>query len=230
MVICDGEHAVALPPAQDFKRLGDGGAGPNTGGMGAFAPLATMSDPLVEHVMTNTIEPTLRELRRRGVDYRGVLYAGLMLTPSGPKLLEYNVRFGDPETQALIPLILDDLDEFLISAASGRMRARPQLHHGGAVTVVLAAAGYPQRPRSGDVIHGLASDGQLADPIPGVTVFHAGTRIDDAGAFVTAGGRVLAITATGESVDDARARAYGAAATVSFDGCQMRSDIASSHR
>ncbi len=229
LVLVDGTRAVALPPAQDFKRVGDGGTGPNTGGMGAFAPLSTMSIPLVDDVMTHMIEPTLRELRRRGVDYRGVLYAGLMLTGNGPKLLEYNVRFGDPETQALIPLIADDLDQLLIDASTGGLHAGPALHPGGSVTVVLAARGYPTTPRYGDVITGLGADGQLAAPLEGVTVFHAGTRLDDEGRFVTAGGRVLAITATGPSVAAARGRAYEATDRVQFEGRQMRTDIASAH-
>jgi phosphoribosylamine--glycine ligase len=229
LVLVDGQRAMALPPAQDFKRLGDGGVGPNTGGMGAFAPLSTMSIPLVDEVMAHTIEPTLRELRRRGIDYRGVLYAGLMLTGSGPKLLEYNVRFGDPETQALVPLVAEDLDGLLLAAARGTLFSPPRIHPGGSVTVVLAAAGYPTAPRAGDVIEGLGADGQLAEPREGVTVFHAGTRLDELGRFVTAGGRVLNVTAVGASIEQARERAYAAADGVRFSGRQMRTDIASAH-
>lgn len=225
-VLCDGARAVALPPAQDFKRLGTGGVGPNTGGMGAFCPLPSMSLSLVDDVMRHFVEPTMRELRRRGVDYRGVLYAGLMLTPSGPKLLEYNVRFGDPETQALLPLVADDLTELLSAAAHGQMVAAPRIYEGGSVTVILAASGYPTQPLYGAVIEGLGPDGQLAVPVEGVMVFHAGTKRDSDGRFTVAGGRVVAVTATAHSVATARERAYAAAATITFAGCQMRTDVA----
>lgn len=229
LVLCDGERAEPLPAAQDFKRVGDGDVGPNTGGMGAFAPLETMSASLTARVMDGIIHPTLRELRRRGVDYRGVLYAGLMLTLEGPQLLEYNVRFGDPETQAVVPLIADDLDWLLLEAARGHLRDRPRVVPGGSVTVVLAAAGYPQSPRRGDPIEGLGLDGQLDKPVEGATVFHAGTRLAESGQFVTAGGRVLDVTAVGSSVGEARERAYEAAARINFAGKVMRTDVASAH-
>ncbi len=226
LVLCDGERAVPLVPAQDFKRVGDGDTGPNTGGMGAFAPLGVMDTASVEVVMRTIVEPTMRELRRQGIDYRGVLYAGLMLTEQGPKLLEYNVRFGDPETQVIVPLFADDMFEVLFAAARGSLTAAPRFVTDAAITVVLAADGYPHSPRTGDVIEGLGADGQLATPHEGVTVFHAGTRRNESGHFVTAGGRVLAITAVASTLDEARTRAYAAAQTVTFAGRVMRSDIA----
>jgi phosphoribosylamine--glycine ligase len=226
LVLCDGARAVPLIPAQDFKRVGDGDHGANTGGMGAFAPLGAMTASLIENVMVRIIEPTLRELKRRGVEYRGVLYAGIMLTVDGPKLLEYNVRFGDPETQVVVPLFSDSLFSVLSAAADGRLFDAPRFVPRAAVTVVLAAEGYPQAPRSGDLISGLSDDGQLAESDDAVTIFHAGTRRSDEG-FVTAGGRVLDVTALGDSVSEARERAYAAAAKITFRGRVMRTDIAS---
>jgi phosphoribosylamine---glycine ligase len=225
-VVCDGTRAVALPPSQDFKRLGTGDVGPNTGGMGAFAPLSSMSLSLVDDVMRNFIEPTLRELRRRGIEYRGVFYAGLMLTTNGPKLLEYNVRFGDPETQVLMPLIADDVAQLLMDAALGNMVTAPRIYEGASVTVILAAEGYPVRPRTGAAIDGLGNDGQLATPAEGVVVFHAGTKRSSDGQFTVAGGRVVAVTATANCVTAARERAYAAASTITFAGRQMRTDVA----
>ncbi len=224
-VLCDGTRAVPLVTAQDFKRVGDGDVGANTGGMGAFAPLPAVSAADVEAIMATVIEPTLAELRRRGVEYRGVLYAGLMIGPDGAKLIEYNVRFGDPETEVLAPLYGESLFALLEATAHGELVA-PAPPAGAAVTVVLAAQGYPGTPRRGDVISGLADNGQLATPVPGVNVYHAGTARDAEGRFVTAGGRVLAISAVADSIDIAREHAYAAAATVSFDGMVMRTDIA----
>ena len=225
LVLVDGQRAVPLVPARDYKRVGDGDHGPNTGGMGAFAPLG-VDDALVDVTMTTIIEPTMRELRRRQIDYRGVLYAGLMVTPRGPKLLEYNVRFGDPETEVIVPLMGRGLFDVLDATARGSVPAQPINEHGACVTVVLAADGYPQSPRSGDVITGLGSDGQLATPRDGVTVFHAGTRQRPSGEFETAGGRVLAVTAVAEKRSIARQRAYDAAQQISFAGMVMRTDIA----
>ncbi len=226
LVLCDGTNVVALAPAQDFKRVGDANTGANTGGMGAFAPMPAMTPVLVDEVMARIVTPTLRELRRRGIDFRGVLYAGVMLTSGGAKLLEYNVRFGDPETEVLAPLYGDDLFELLLRVGEGRLRGVTLAPTGAAVTVVLASHGYPQSPRTGDVIAGLGVDGQLATPLEGVTVYHAGTRRDDGGRFVTAGGRVLAITGVGETIAVARRRAYAGAALVTFEGSVMRDDIA----
>ena len=224
-VLCDGARAVPLVTAQDFKRVGDRDVGANTGGMGAFAPLPAVSAAEVEAIMATVIEPTLAELKKRGVDYRGVLYAGLMIGPDGAKLIEYNVRFGDPETEVLAPLYGESLFELLEATARGELVV-PATTAGSAVTVVLAAQGYPGTPRRGDVILGLGDNGQLATPIPGVNVYHAGTARDSLGRFVTAGGRVLAVSAVADSIVNARERAYTAAATVSFDGMVMRTDIA----
>jgi phosphoribosylamine---glycine ligase len=226
LVLCDGERAVALVPAQDFKRVGDADTGANTGGMGAYAPMQAMSDADVESVMASIVAPTVKELRRRGIDFRGVLYAGVMMTAQGPRLLEYNVRFGDPETQVLVPLYGDQLLGLLCAAAQGELEESPATTGQAAVTVVLASHGYPESARYGDVIHGLGADGQLDVPMEGVSVFHAGTSRDDQGRFVTNGGRVLAVTAVGENVAQARARAYAAAEQINFDGCVLRHDIA----
>jgi phosphoribosylamine---glycine ligase len=172
------------------------------------------------------VAPTVREFQRRDIDYRGVLYAGIMLTSKGPKILEYNARFGDPETQALVPLYGDGLFDLLLSVGQGRLRSASPAVSGAAVTVVLASHGYPQSPRKGDVITGLGDDGQLAQSVAGVTVFHAGTAVDGDGNFVTAGGRVVAVTGVGEDLAEARRRAYEGAALITFAGRVMRSDIA----
>ena len=225
LYLCDGSAATALAPAQDFKRVGDGDQGANTGGMGAYAPMDVARGAIETEVRERIITPTLAELARRGIDFRGVLYAGVMLTASGPKLLEYNVRFGDPETEAIMAVVDGDLFEALRTI--GRGEGAPAVASAGyAVTVVLASPGYPEGPRTGGVIEGLGGDGQLASPLEGVVIFHAGTARDAAGRFVTAGGRVLAITATGPSVDAARRLAYQASARVTFEGMVMRTDIA----
>lgn len=226
LVLCDGTRAVPLLPARDFKRVGDGDTGPNTGGMGAFAPLTSMTASDIDTAMTTIVNPTLRELARRGIDYRGVLYAGIMMTAQGPKLLEYNVRFGDPETEVIVPLISSDFFELLRDVALGAINAQPTFIPAHAVTVVLAAPGYPNSPKTGDVISGLGADGQLATPIAGVTVFHAGTKRDEVGNFITAGGRVLTVTAVAPSRLEARDQAMRAANTISFPGRVIRTDIA----
>jgi phosphoribosylamine---glycine ligase len=176
--------------------------------------------------MERIVAPTVRELRRRDIDYRGVLYAGIMLTSDGPKILEYNARFGDPETQVLVPLYGDGFFDLLLQVAQGRLDRASLEASGAAVTVILASHGYPQSPRQGDVISGLGNDGQLALALEGVTVFHAGTALDAEGRFVTAGGRVLAVTGVGETLADARRRAYDGAALITFEGRVMRNDIA----
>ena len=223
LAICDGTRAVPLAPAQDFKRVGDGDTGPNTGGMGAYSPVPFAGDEVVGTVMDRFVEPTLAELRRRGIDYRGVLYAGLMLTPEGPKLLEYNVRFGDPEAQVVLPRLSTDLAELLSAAAAGDLRRvpAPDFADDSCVTVVLAAEGYPTKPRTGDVIEGIA-----AAEDRGAMVFHAGVGRDDEGRLVTAGGRVLAVTGTGSTIAAAREHAYAAAGEISWPGMHHRSDIA----
>lgn len=226
MVLCDGVKVTALVPSQDFKRLVDGDTGANTGGMGAYAPMTALSASDVDEIMEGIVAPTIRELVRRRIDYRGVLYAGIMMTSAGPKILEYNARFGDPETQVLVPLYGDGLFDLLLRVGEGRLEGALPEATGAAVTVILASHGYPQSPRRGDVITGLGNDGQLAFAMEGVTVFHAGTRVDDDGRFVTAGGRVLAVTGVGATLAEARRRAYEGAALITFEGRVMRSDIA----
>jgi phosphoribosylamine--glycine ligase len=229
LVLCDGTHAVPLLPAQDFKRIGDGDAGPNTGGMGAYAPMPHVGDAAVERIMDTAVRPLVEELRRRGIDYRGVLYAGLMLTPEGPKVIEYNVRFGDPETQVVLPLLAGDAAELFLAVADGALEGGPppSFSAEAAVCVVLASQGYPEHPRTGDTIEGLTSAGQSVAAIDGVTVFHAGTRRHSPhGPFHTAGGRVLGVTAVAPTLEQARERAYAATAPIDWEGMQMRHDIA----
>ena len=221
LVLTDGETAVPLAPAQDFKRVGNGDAGPNTGGMGAYSPVPAVDAGVVADVMASAVEPTLATLRSRGVTYRGVLYAGLMLTPDGPKVLEYNVRFGDPEAQVVIPRLASDLATHCRESAEGRLRTEVRWHDDAAVTVVLAAQDYPASPRTGDPIEGLDD---VAD-LPGVVVFHAGTR-REGDKIVTAGGRVLNVTALAPSIGEARQRAYDAIRRISWDGMHLRTDIA----
>jgi phosphoribosylamine--glycine ligase len=225
LAICDGSRAVPLAPAQDFKRVGDRDTGPNTGGMGAYSPVPFAGDDVVGAVMDRFVAPTLAELQRRDIDYRGVLYAGLMLTPEGPRLLEYNVRFGDPEAQVVLPRLTSDLAELLAAAAAGDLRRAPAPAFGddACVTVVLASQGYPGEPRRGDVIEGIDAAAAL-----GATVFAAGVARDGDGRLVTAGGRVLAVTGTGATVAAARHHAYAAAACVSWPGMHYRRDIARS--
>lgn len=232
LVLCDGKSALPMAPAQDFKRVADGDRGPNTGGMGAYAPLPAMGPSLVGELMEQAVEPLLWVLRRRGIDYRGVLYAGLMLTPDGPRVLEYNVRFGDPEAQVVLPLLVEDPVEVLGAVADGRLDATLRggqlaAPEGAAVCVVMAAEGYPTDPRVGDPIGGLDDGGQLADPVPGVSIYHAGTRRSSPGnPFLVAGGRVLGVTAIGADVAEARRRAYDAAERITWPGAQLRHDIA----
>ena len=222
LAICDGSTAVALAPAQDFKRLGDGDDGPNTGGMGAYSPVPVATEAVVGSLMADAVEPTLAALRGRGIDYRGVLYCGLMFTPSGPRVLEYNVRFGDPETQVVLPRLTSDLGELLAAAAAGRLGPEPTFDDWAAVAVVCASEGYPTSPRTGDRISGLDAAAQVA----GVTVFAAGVGVDSDCALVTAGGRVLTVTGRGPTVDEARHRAYEAVAKISWPGMCHRTDIA----
>ncbi|MEY2475047.1 MAG: phosphoribosylamine---glycine ligase [Actinomycetota bacterium] len=222
LAVCDGERAVPLAPAQDFKRVGDGDAGPNTGGMGAYSPVLIANAGVVDEVMERAVEPTLAMLRKLGIDYRGVLYAGLMLTPDGPKVIEFNVRFGDPETQVVLPRMTTDLAGLLAEAAAGRITSEPTFGSEAAVTVVLASEGYPAAPVTGVPITGIDD----AEAVEGVTVFHAGTTRNDAGDLVTAGGRVLDVTALGPTIADARSRAYSAITNIAFPGMHYRGDIA----
>jgi phosphoribosylamine--glycine ligase len=224
LAICDGERYFVLPPARDHKRVGDGDAGPNTGGMGAYAPSPRLSPELLARVEREIIAPTLAGMKRAGATFRGVLFAGLMITPAGdPYLLEHNVRFGDPECEAILELLDGDLAELLTSAARGALDPSAVRVANGraALALVLAAGGYPASPRTGDEIRGLDE----AAEVPGVAVLHAGTAEKD-GRIVTAGGRVLAITASGRTLAEARSRAYEAAARISFDGEHHRTDIA----
>ena len=222
--VCDGTRAVLLPPAQDHKRIGDGDTGPNTGGMGAYSPVPVAPHDIVDDVLERCILPTLATLTERGIDYRGVLFAGLMLTADGPRMLEYNVRFGDPECQVVVPLIDSDLAELLAEAAAGSLTSTPRFSSDAMVTVVLAAEGYPSAPRTGDIISGLGA----ARQVPGVTVCCAGVSADDGGRLLTAGGRVLSVCGRGPTIADARERAYAGVSEISWPGMQFRTDIAAS--
>jgi phosphoribosylamine--glycine ligase len=222
LALCDGERAVPLASAQDYKRIFEGDRGPNTGGMGSYSPVPEIDDVAAAEICAAVHQPVLDELRRRGLPFHGVLYAGLMLTPDGPKVLEFNVRFGDPETQAILPRLRTDLLDLLEAATvtGGLAGALLDWAPETAVTVVLASAGYPESSSSGDVIRGLDS---LA---PDVQVTHAGTSRNAAGELVTAGGRVLGVTALGTDAAAARAAAYAAADMIEFPGRQIRRDIA----
>lgn len=220
--LCDGKRARVIAAAQDHKRVFDGDAGPNTGGMGAYSPVPFVGPDLVDDMMDRAVLPTLAELDRRGAPFSGVLYAGLMLTPDGAKVLEYNVRFGDPETQVLVPRIASDLFVHLAESAAGDLSTPVVLYDTACVGVVLAAEGYPPAPdRKGDVITGI----ERAESHEGAVVFHAGTVADDHGQVVTNGGRVLTVTAVGTDVGEARDRAYAAAAEISWPGVHYRHDI-----
>ncbi len=223
LAVCDGQRAVLLAPAQDFKRVGDGDEGPNTGGMGAYSPVPGVDQALLDDVLTKFVEPTLAELRRRGIDYRGVLYAGLMLTADGPKLIEYNVRFGDPETQVVVPRLSSDLAVLLSQAAAGALVDEPTFVDDAMVTVVCAAEGYPASPRKGDAISGIDD----ARSLDGVEVFCAGVAAAD-GVLTTNGGRVLNVCGSGSTIAEARARAYEGVDRIGWDGLFTRSDIAES--
>ncbi|AUS78956.1 phosphoribosylamine--glycine ligase [Actinoalloteichus sp. AHMU CJ021] len=216
--LVDGTTVVPLLPAQDFKRVGDGDSGPNTGGMGAYAPLPWAEPGLVDDIVERVVRPTAEELDRRGTPFSGLLYAGLALTSTGPQVIEFNCRFGDPETQVVLALLRTPLSRPLNAVASGRLAELPPLEwsDGAAVTVVVAAEGYPGRPRTGDVISGGEGDG----------VLHAGTRRRDDGAVVSSGGRVLSVVGTGPDLDAAREDAYERVALVHLTGSHHRSDIA----
>ncbi len=221
LALCDGEIALPLAPARDFKRIGDGDTGPNTGGMGSFSPVAEVDAALVERIRAEILQPMVDELAGRGTPFHGVLYAGLMLTADGVKVVEFNVRFGDPETQAVLPRLRSDLLDLLerVTRPGGLAGATLEWDARAAVTVVMASRGYPASSSSGDVISGL-------DRVPeGVEVTHAGTAWRG-GDVVTAGGRVLNVTALGDELRSAREHAYAAADVIAFDGRQLRKDIA----
>jgi len=223
LVVCNGDPdaALALAPAQDFKRAFEGDAGPNTGGMGAYSPVPIVDDAIVDDVMDRAVRPTLHWLAKNDIVYRGVLYAGMMLTADGPKVIEYNVRFGDPETQVVLPRVASDVADLLHEAATGGP-LDVTFTDDSCVTVVLAADGYPASPRTGDPITGL----DVATAVNSVTLFHAGTARDEAGTLRTAGGRVLNVVATGPDLEVARTRAYEAAGLVQWKGIHLRHDIA----
>jgi phosphoribosylamine---glycine ligase len=219
LALCDGENVLPMAPAQDYKRIFDGDRGPNTGGMGSYSPVPGFDDQTVDRIADEVHRPIVEALARRGTPFHGVLYAGLMMTTAGPKVLEFNCRFGDPETQAVLPRLRSDLLELFLAAREpgGMAGRRIDFADDWAVTLVLASAGYPDSSSKGDEITGL--DGLDAE------VTHAGTAHQD-GKLVTAGGRVLNVTGLGPTPGEARERAYAAARRVSFEGMQMRGDIA----
>lgn len=219
--VCDGSYHI-LMPARDYKRIGDGDAGPNTGGMGAVASRQLVDADLLAQIEDTIVKPTVAGLQKDGLKYRGFLYFGIMLTPQGPQVLEYNCRFGDPEAEAVLPMVRGDFAYYLLSGAQGTLK-RDLIHFvdGWSVCVILASAGYPASSRSGDMISGLENAGEAR-------VFHCGTRKGDA-AFETNGGRVLAVVSQGATREEARDKAYRAAEAISFDGQQRRSDIARMH-
>ena len=219
--LCDGQRLVLLPPAQDHKRIGEGDTGPNTGGMGAYAPAPLLDAAGLEQVRQLVLEPTLQALRARGIDYRGVIYAGLMLTDSGPSVIEFNCRFGDPECETLMPLLGPELAAVLLACAEGQLDQAPELSisPGCSACVIAAAEGYPGEIRRGDAItSGLEPSGTLQ-------LFHAGTRRAPDGTCLTNGGRVLAVVAQADDFDGAFAQAYAGLARVSFQGITFRRDI-----
>jgi phosphoribosylamine--glycine ligase len=219
--VTDGRDYVLLPSAQDHKRVGEGDQGPNTGGMGAYAPAPSVTPALLAEVSRRIFQPLLATLQKRGIDYRGVLYGGLMLTSHGPKVLEFNCRFGDPETEVLIPLLETPLLDLLLATVERRLAGFDlKVRAASALTVVLAAAGYPEKPVTGKVIRGLDT------PVPdGAVVFHAGTRLLPDGSIASSGGRVLAVTGTGPTLQAARDLAYQTLSAIDFEGAHYRRDI-----
>ena len=221
LALCDGENVVPLAPAQDYKRIFDGDRGPNTGGMGSYSPVPGFDDAAIEEIVDSVHRPVVAAMAARGAPFHGVLYAGLMITAEGPRVLEFNTRFGDPETQAVLPRMRSDVVDLFRAAREpgGLAGVRAEFDPDWAVTLVLASAGYPESSSKGDVIHGLAAAAELAE------ITHAGTAERD-GEIVTAGGRVLNVTALGPGPAEARDRAYDAASRISFEGMQIRTDIA----
>ena len=221
LALCDGERALAMAPARDYKRIFDGDLGPNTGGMGSYSPVAGLGAPAIAELIATVHQPVVDEMRERGTPFHGVLYGGLILTADGPRVIEFNARFGDPETQALLPRLRSDLLDALLRAArpGGLRDYQLDWSEQWAVTLVLASARYPQSPRLGDAITGLERVG------PGIEVTHAGTARRGR-EIVTSGGRVLGVTALGDDPAGARTAAYAAAQMIEFDGKQLRSDIA----
>ena len=222
--ISDGATVVALPPAQDFKRVGDGGTGPNTGGMGAYSPLTWLPNGFVDEVMATVVQPTIEELARRGSPFAGCLYVGLALTSRGVRVVEFNARFGDPDSQVVLARLRTPLGGLLQAAATGRLHEVSALDWSdeGVVSVVVATKGYPESPRTGDPVEGI----EAAAALDGVSVLHAGTRLDESGAVVSSGGRVLNVLGTGPDVAAARATAYTGVERIRLDGAHWRTDIA----
>ena len=222
--ITDGQTVLPLQPAQDFKRAYDNDEGPNTGGMGAYTPLDWAPADLVADMARRVLQPTVDQMASRGTPFAGLLYAGLALTSRGIRVVEFNARFGDPETQVLLALLKTPLSALLHGAATGSLEevGLPQWRQGAALTVVVAANGYPEAPRGGDRIHGV----DAANAIEGVDVIHGGTTLDGEGNLVTSGGRVLSVTAVGDNLVQARARAYAGVGKISIDGAHHRTDIA----
>jgi phosphoribosylamine--glycine ligase len=215
--LVDGETVVPLLPAQDFKRVGDGDTGPNTGGMGAYSPVPWLPDDATDQIVNDIVKPVAAELVRRDSPFSGLLYAGLAITSKGPAVVEFNCRFGDPETQSVLALLESPLGELLHAAATGRLTEQAALRwrDGAAVTVVLAAENYPGRPRVGDVIVGAEAEG----------VLHAGTARRDDGAIVSSGGRVLSIVGTGSDLASARENTYSVITSIRLPGSHFRTDI-----
>lgn len=222
--LCDGTTVVPLAPAQDFKRVGDGDQGPNTGGMGAYSPLDWAPASLVDELVTRVAQPTVDEMARRGTPFSGVLYIGVAVTSRGPRVIEFNARFGDPETQVVLARLQTPLGGLLRAAATGKLDGVGALHWSDqhAVTVVVASHNYPGTPRTGDPITGI----EEASEVPTVSVLHAGTARDDDGTLVSAGGRVLSVVALGESLTVARQRVYEAVDHLELEGSHHRTDIA----
>jgi phosphoribosylamine---glycine ligase len=219
--ICDGEHAIAFGSAQDHKRVGEGDTGPNTGGMGAYSPAAVMTDQMTERTMREIIDPTVRAMAAGGMPFRGILFAGLMIGADGPKLIEYNVRFGDPECQVLMARLESDLLEILYATVSGQLdTVKPKWRDAAALAVVMAADGYPATPVSGTAIGGIR-----AAEATGAQIFHAGTARDTSGQLIATGGRVLAVTAIGDSVTKAQSAAYAGVDAIEWPGGFCRRDI-----
>ena len=221
-VLCDGDHALPLATAQDHKRAFDGDTGPNTGGMGAYSPAPVMTEEMTRRALDEIVLPTIRAMREIDCPYRGVLYAGLMITSDGPKLIEYNVRFGDPECQVLMPRLMSDLAPALLASRDGVLKSLDlRWHQQAALTVVMAAKGYPGAYAKGSAIEGLPE----AAAVDGVEIFHAGTRQDGGGRIVASGGRVLNVSALGATVSEAQARAYAAIARIRWPEGFYRHDI-----
>ena len=221
--VSDGTTVMPLTPAQDFKRVGDNDAGPNTGGMGAYSPLPWAPANFVKQIQESVLQPVIDEMRRREIPFAGLLFAGLAVTKNGIKVIEFNARFGDPETQVVLARLESSLSQLLLAAATGNLAKLPALKWSGdsAVTVVMAAQGYPESPVSGAVISGMAEAEEL-----GLSVFHAGTKLNEHGEIAVSGGRVLSVTATGKDLIDARSQAYAGVERIRFDGEHYRSDVA----